>query len=125
MPILKSREGSTGKDLQYAATSFNLGQLYQETKRLKEAEVAFLVTAGIEEPIFGSSNESFTQTLQQIASLYALIGDAEKLQAIRQKIATADPFNTVTSHLPRGTFAAAIIEPSKLSAAPGLELLPF
>jgi hypothetical protein len=122
---LKSREAATGKDLQYATTSFNLGRLYQDADRFEEAENQYLAAAAIEEPILGSSNESFQQTLGQLAALYEQSGDAGKLKAIRDRIVAADPLNTVMAHLPRGTFAAAVLEPSTWSADPGLSLLPF
>ncbi|MCP4512303.1 MAG: DUF1559 domain-containing protein, partial [Fuerstiella sp.] len=85
----------------------------------------FLATAEIEESALGSTDKSFMQTLQQLASLYEQSGDAQKLASIQQRIAAADPLATVISHLPEGTFVAAAIQPSTLPADPGLQLLPF
>ncbi|MEZ6032886.1 MAG: DUF1559 domain-containing protein [Planctomycetaceae bacterium] len=119
------QRGRHRNDLQYASTSFNLGRLYQDTDRLKEAEKQYLAAAAIEEPILGSSHESFQQTLGQLAALYQQSGNTAKLKAVRDRIAAADPLNTVLAHLPRGTFAAAMLEPSAWSDDPGLSLLPF
>ena len=114
-----------GRDIRYAGTSFNLGRLYQELRRYDEAETHYLITAEIEEPLLGSTNDSFLQTLRQLASLYEQSGNTEKLAEINQRLSSADPLNTVLSHLPRATFAAAAIQPSALLSDPGLQLLPF
>ena len=122
---LKVRKATSGKNLQYATSAFNLGLTYQNTQRFEAAEEQYLAAAAIEEPILGSSNESFQQTLSQLAALYQQSGNAEKLAAIQQRMSAADPLNTVLSHLPRGTIAAAMIEPAKLQTDPALEMLPF
>ncbi|MCA9050418.1 MAG: DUF1559 domain-containing protein, partial [Planctomycetaceae bacterium] len=122
---LKAREASTGKDLQYATTTFNLGRVYQDTQRYTDAEKMYLQTASIEEPVLGSRNESFLQTLQQLASLYDIMGDKARRDSIQQRIASADPLATVLSHLSKNTYAAAAIRPSSLRDDPDLVLLPF
>ncbi|MEZ6129389.1 MAG: DUF1559 domain-containing protein [Planctomycetaceae bacterium] len=122
---LKGREASIGKDLPYATTSFNLARLYQDTKRYAEAEKLYQQAAAIEEPILGSTNPSFLQTLQQLEILYGLSGESDKQAAIRQRIAAADPLATVVSHLPSGTFAAAAVRPAVLAGDPGLQMLPL
>ena len=122
---LKAREATTGKDLQFATTLFNLGRVYQDTNRMAEAEQQYLAVAAIEEPILGSTNESFLQTLQQLATVYEQTGDAEKLADIQRRIGAADPLATVMTHLPGGTYAAAALQPSLLAGDPQLQLLPF
>lgn len=122
---LAAREATTGKDLQYATTMFNLGRVYQDTNRMQEAEKCYLETAGIEEPILGSTNPSFLQTLQQLASLYKQGGNQERFDQIQARISSADPLATVVRHLPRDTYAAAAIEPSKLPEDESLNLLPY
>ncbi|MEQ9407408.1 MAG: DUF1559 domain-containing protein [Fuerstiella sp.] len=122
---LKARESTTGKDLQFATTSFNLGRLYQDTQKPADAEQYYLAAAAIEEPILGSTNESFLQTLNQLATLYEQTGDRQKLADIQQRIAAADPLATITSHLPKGTYAGAALQPARLIDDPALQLLPF
>ncbi len=122
---LKSREATTGKDLQYAATSFNLGRLYQDTERYTEAEKAYLETAAIEEPILGSTDKSFLQTLGQLGLLYELAGETDKRAAIQKRISDADPLATIVAHLPKGTIAAAAIRPSRITSDAGLQMMPF
>lgn len=122
---LAAREATTGRDLQFATTAFNLGRVFQDTKRFDKAEQQYLATAAIEEPALGSTNESFIQTLQQLASLYEQSGDAAKLADIRRRISAADPLATVVSHLPKGTFAAAAVQPNQLAADPTMEMLPY
>ncbi|HQX51054.1 MAG TPA: DUF1559 domain-containing protein [Planctomycetaceae bacterium] len=122
---LKIREATMGKDLQYAGTSYNLGRMYQDTKRYAEAEKAYQATAEIEESILGKTHKSFLQTLQQLASLYEIAGETEKLAAIQQRISSADPLATIVSHLPKGTIAAAAIRPGLMRSDPGLQMMPF
>ena len=122
---LKAREKTMGKDLQYAAISFNLGRLFQDTERYGDAEKAYLETAAVEEPILGSTNKSFLQTLQQLSYLYELSGEKEKQAGIQKKIASADPLATVMAHLPKNTIGAAAIRPSLLTSDPGLQMMPF
>ncbi len=122
---LKAREATTGKDLQYAATSFNLGRLFQDTERYTDAETAYLETASIEEPILGSTDKSFLQTLNQLGILYELAGETDKQAAIQKRIADADPLATIVAHLPKGTIAAAAIRPSLMTSDPGLQMMPF
>jgi len=122
---LKAREKTMGKDLQYAAISFNLGRLFQDTERYGDAEKAYLETAAVEEPILGSTDKSFLQTLQQLSYLYELSGEKEKQAGIQKRIASADPLATVVAHLPRNTIGAAAIRPSLLPSDPGLQMMPF
>ncbi len=122
---LKAREATTGKDLQYAATSFNLGRLYQDTERFADSEKAYLETASIEEPILGSTDKSFLQTLNQLGILYELAGETDKQAAIQKRISDADPLATIVAHMPKGTIAAAAIRPSRMTADPGLQMMPF
>ena len=122
---LKAREKTMGKDLQYAAISFNLGRLYQDTERYADAEKAYLETAAVEEPLLGSTNKSFLQTLQQLNYLYELSGDKEKQAGIQKKIASADPLATVMGHMPKNTIGAAAIRPDLLISDPGLQMMPF
>jgi len=119
------REASTGRDLQYATTTFNLGRVYQDTNRYEKAEEMYLQTAAIEEPALGSRNPSFLQTLNQLAILYDLMGESEKKAAVQQRISAADPLATVLAHMPKGTYAAAAVEPVQLPQVAGLQMLPF
>ncbi|MCA9085881.1 MAG: tetratricopeptide repeat protein, partial [Planctomycetaceae bacterium] len=122
---LKVREASTGRDLQYATTTFNLGRVYQDTNRYEKAEEMYLQTAAIEEPALGSRNPSFLQTLNQLAILYDLMGESEKKAAVQQRVSAADPLATVLAHMPKGTYAAAAVEPVQLPQVAGLQMLPF
>lgn len=122
---LTAREAVSGRDLSYAVTLFNLARTCQETERFEDAETHYLAVAEIEESILGSTNDSFHQTLRQLQRLYQLTGNTEKLAAIGQRITAAAPASTVLAHLPAQTVAAALMEPSKLTDDPKLELLPF
>lgn len=122
---LKARETTMGKDLQYAAISFNLGRLFQDTERYGDAEKAYLETAAVEEPILGKTDKSFLQTLQQLTYLYELTGEKEKQAGIEKRIASADPLATIVAHLPRNTIGAAAIRPSLLQSDSGLQMMPF
>lgn len=122
---LKAREETMGKDLQFAATSFNLGRVYQDQQKYVDAEQAYQVSAAIEESLLGKTHNSFLQTLQQLANLYEIAGENEKLALIQQRISSADPLATVISHLPKGTIAAASVLPSLMPSDPGLQMMPF
>jgi len=122
---LKAREETMGKDLQFAATSFNLGRVYQDLQKFADAEQAYQASAAIEESLLGKTHKSFLQTLQQLANLYEIAGENEKLALIQQRISAADPLATVVSHLPKGTIAAASVLPSLMPSDPGLKMMPF
>ncbi|MFK7820518.1 MAG: DUF1559 domain-containing protein [Planctomycetaceae bacterium] len=122
---IAAREGSTGKDLQVATTLFNLGRLFQETKRLDDAEQQYLAASKIEESILGPSHKSLIQTMQQLASVYKAKGDQKQLDAIEKRIASADPFNAILAYAPRNTYSGFVVEPAAMLKDPGLELMPF
>ncbi len=122
---LKIREATDGRGLAFATTSFNLARFYEETQRFDEAAKMYLQTAEIEEPLLGKNNKSFLQTLEQLAALYKKTGQSDKEAALRKRIVSADPLNTVVAHLPKGTFAAASIQPSQLLQDPAMKMMPF
>jgi tetratricopeptide (TPR) repeat protein len=122
---LKSREASVGKDLTYGTTMFNLGLVYQETERFDLAEKHYVAASEIEKEVLGPNSEAYLGTLRQLAALFVMTKDSEKLAAVEQQLSGDDPFVTVLSHLPSGTFAAAALEPAELTADPALQLLPF
>ena len=122
---LKIREATDGRGLAFATTSFNLARFYDETQRFDEAAKMYLQTAEIEEPLLGKNNKSYLQTLEQLAALYKKTGQGEKEAALRKRINSADPLNTVVAHLPKGTFAGASIQPSQLLQDPSMKMLPF
>ncbi len=122
---LRIRQGTTGRDLAYAATAFNLGRIYQQTQRFAEAEEMYLVSSEIEQAILGERHESHLQTLGQLASLYELTGEADKLAQTRTRLTNPDPVAGLLKHLPRDAYAMAVAKPASLIESQPLQIVPF
>jgi len=62
----------------YAATLGNLGSLYQNHARFKEAEEFFNNALDIEKNVLGEKHPSYATTLANLGSLYQIKPDSKK-----------------------------------------------